>query len=251
MHDPALAEPLPALQPTDSDESVRRRPGHRAPRAQPLAGPLDKARGSRATSKAHPMIRASPRRRVLPIARFRGLRKGSTSRGCQLRLKAEPLPVLRAVAGHWRGADHRPSCMTTLASLISTREAFSKASAIKLRLASNRASRSSLAMLPVATTRSRRGRFCSRWLSRKSRSLCDHHAVLAVGDVRKPTVAGSIAVWQAGGMDTVVISFGQQVGQPQRELSIDQEFHAAASGTTRCPPAASAANSRAASTKSR
>lgn len=37
--------------------------------------------------------------------------------------------------------------------------------------------------------------------------LCDYHAVLAVGDVRKLAVAGSIAVWQAGGMDTVVIGF--------------------------------------------
>jgi hypothetical protein len=52
--------------------------------------------------------------------------------------------------------------------------------------------------------------------------LCDHRAVLAVGVIRKLAVAGSIAVWQAGGMDTVVIGFGEQVGQPQRELSIDQ-----------------------------
>jgi hypothetical protein len=99
-----------------------------------------------------------------------------------------------------------------LASLISTREAFSKASTINPRLASNRASRSSFAMLPVATHEEPAWKVLQQVAISEVAVLCDYHAVLAVGDVRKPAVAGSIAVWQAGGMDAVVIGFSQQVG---------------------------------------
>ncbi|MDN5858889.1 MAG: hypothetical protein L0H84_09720 [Pseudonocardia sp.] len=52
-------------------------------------------------------------------------------------------------------------------------------------------------------------------------------------------------------MHDVVAGGGEKAGKPNGELRVDEELHAAPSGTTRPPPAASTPNSSAASRSSR
>lgn len=74
---------------------------------------------------------------------------------------------------------------------------------------------------------------------------------LAVGELAQLGVARAVAARQLGGVNGVVTVINERGCQSLRELRVDEELHAEASGTARRIVAASAPNSMAASTSSR
>ena len=134
----------------------------------------------------------------------------------------------------------------------STKSAPSSAATTTSRLSRNSASNAALVMFPVATTNNRRGEIAKKWPSRKKILIVRHyHTAAAVGELRDPGVCAAVAVRESrcvhGGMPSLV----QETSEPSGQLSVDEELHAAPSGITRPPPAASAPNSRAARMSSR
>jgi hypothetical protein len=73
----------------------------------------------------------------------------------------------------------------------------------------------------------------SRWLFRKSRSLVTTTPVLVVGQIGEGGVGGPVPFWKLRGVDAVVTGACEQPGELGRQLGVDDELHAAPSGTTR------------------
>lgn len=81
--------------------------------------------------------------------------------------------------------------------------------------------------------------------------LRDDDAVGGVGRLGDVGVHCAVAVRQLGRVNHIVPGGGELAGQSNGKLSVDEELHAAPSGTTRRIPEASAPNSSAANRSSR
>ena len=80
--------------------------------------------------------------------------------------------------------------------------------------------------------------------------LRNDDAILGVCVLRDLAVGRTIPMGEPGRVHGIVPCSVQELAEPGRQLGVDQELHAADSGTTR-PPAARAPNSRAARMSSR
>jgi hypothetical protein len=81
--------------------------------------------------------------------------------------------------------------------------------------------------------------------------LRDHYASVGVSPLRDLVVGRPVSVSQLDRMNRVVPRSVQERREPGRQLRVDQELHAADSGTTRRRPAARTPNSNAARMSSR
>ena len=105
-------------------------------------------------------------------------------------------------------------------------------------------------MFPVATTSNRCRGSMEHVTVPEVAILCDHDPVLGVGYLDDLGVCRAIPVRQLACVHRVMPRSLQKLCEPRRHLGVDQELHAADSGTTR-PPAARAPNSKAARMSSR
>ncbi len=106
-------------------------------------------------------------------------------------------------------------------------------------------------MFPVATTSSFRGDSPEQVAVAEVLILCDDDAVLRVCVLRDLAVGHRVPIGQPDRVQGVMPSSVQELREPGRQLRVDQELHAADSGTTRRRPAARAPNSNAAEMSSR
>ena len=95
------------------------------------------------------------------------------------------------------------------------------------RLSTKRLRKSELVMLPVATTRSRRGDRRSKWLSRKSLSFVTRTPPSSLSGEGRGLCRGCGFLGPLGGVDCFVPRCGELPSQRQRKLGIDNELHAA------------------------
>jgi hypothetical protein len=81
--------------------------------------------------------------------------------------------------------------------------------------------------------------------------LRNHDAAVDVRLLRDLAVGRAVPIGQPDRVHRIVPCLVQELGEASRQLRVDQELHAADSGTTRWRPAARAPNSNAARMSSR